>query len=151
VYTLDNPTVYFAHPTNTYGTLIESRCLLLIRQTFPGFAVINPGDLKIQEEFEKWKREHPEESPMEFFYPFARKARCIIALPFGDGRWGAGVMKESVEGYNSGALNAMLTYRTHVSPIKLVFLPKPPTEKCLSVEETRLRIRTKDGKTRQYG
>lgn len=79
-------TVYFAHPMGYYNTDLESELLVAIRQAFPNNVVLNPNSKKHQLR---------SGGQMEYFLSLVRNnADVIVALPYEDGTFGAGVWAE---------------------------------------------------------
>ena len=80
--------VYFAHPVSDYGSTWQAKALMAIRacQDFEGWDITNPD----RPEFEAGYRAHG----MQFFIERCDECDAVVAAPFPDGNYGAGVGKE---------------------------------------------------------
>ena len=87
------PTIYFAHPINTYGTPIESECLSLIQERFPSCRIINPGEKDLQKDFTLYRQDNPNDY-MRYFKQLVNDCNYIVYLPFRDEMIGAGIWYE---------------------------------------------------------
>ncbi len=98
---MEKHVLYFAHPVNTYNTDCEVQMLSLIQLYFPHYVIENPNQPHHQEGYKKWKKENeniPGKSGMSYFFDIVLPA-CdagTIALPFLDGKIGAGVAGEVI-------------------------------------------------------
>lgn len=95
--------LYFPHPVNTYDTAVEKEILILIQQYFPDFVVENPNQLCHQKGYAEWKKRYENtdgktKSGMSYFFDVVMP-NCdagAVALPFLDGKFGAGVAGEVI-------------------------------------------------------
>ncbi len=145
---MKNRTVYFAHPINTYGTPLERTLLELIAQKWRGDTIINPGDAEHEKVCKKIKEHDPNANVMGYFTELVKKCDEVVVLPFPDGKWGKGVYAEAeaVLDLNAGKYVWAIDPVTHV----IRFVPELKPALCLSVEETRARIRNPDRTVRPY-
>lgn len=136
----EKPYLYFAHPINVYDTELERALLAQITERFSGYEILNPN-----------APEHSAGYRAEGMGYFLRKVlpRCDagVLLAFRDRMIGKGVFAEGLQ------LFVSWPYRP-VWEIDLDGLPWtfwiPDSNRCLSVDETRARIRYPDGSIRPY-
>jgi hypothetical protein len=92
--------LYFAHPVNTYDTTLEKETLNLIQKYFPEFIIENPNQSRHQKGYAEWKerlKNTPSQGMNYFFDKVLPKCDAgTIALPFLDGKIGAGVTGETI-------------------------------------------------------
>ena len=140
------PLVYFAHPINTYGTPLEVELQRKISRKFRHATVINPGDATHEEVVREMKKSDPTTNVMGYFVGLVHSCNALVALPFLDGMWGAGVFKEALIAHERG-----LTV-WEIDPItkKISKRSSLPTDKMLSIEETRSRVYFPDRSLRAY-
>lgn len=138
--------LYFAHPINTYGTLLERELLNLIAEKWPEHDILNPSDKVHQDFVAVIKKFDPDANVMPHFESLAASCDALVALPFGDGKWGARVWAEAEKMLEKGGF----VWVIHPASRKVTFVSRVPTERKLSVEETRSRIRNTDGTTKPY-
>lgn len=136
--------MYFGHPINTYDTRLESELLVKIYLTFPGWYVINPNQEHHQKGYQSWKAKYG--NGMDYYYKeVLPSCNAGIFLPFRDGSWGAGVFGEAQFLDQRGGLIYQISHNMIISRVgNLKRIP------VLSVEETRLRIRTASGEIASY-
>ena len=135
--------IYFGHPINTYDTELESRLLQIIAGKFPEWEIENPNQEHHQLGYKAW-REEIGNGMSYFFEKVLPECQAGIFLPFRDGKWGAGIYGEAQFLEDAG----FSVYEiTHGGIIELVKLKRVGS---LTIEETRLRIRTDDGKIITY-
>ncbi len=97
---MEKHVLYFAHPVNTYGTQLEQDMLSLIATCFPEMEIENPNQPQHQKGYAEWK-ERLKDTPsqgMNYFFD-AVLPNCdagTVALPFLDGKIGAGVAGEVI-------------------------------------------------------
>ncbi len=88
--------IYFAHPINTYDTYYEKAALLCLGKFFERLIIENPNQPCHQKGYKAWKKKRG--NGMRYFYeevlPPCRGG--AVALPFFDGKLGAGVAGEIV-------------------------------------------------------
>lgn len=134
--------LYFAHPINTYGTDLERDLLVAITFKFPDHEIVNPSDQIHKDMVAKMRADDPRANVMPYFIELVESCNDAVVLPFGDGRWGAGVWAEADQIHWKGGsvwvINPTNHFVTYVSKVRL------------SVEETRARIRNPDGTTKPY-
>lgn len=150
-------TIYFAHPINTYainGSPIEEVLLAHIANKWKGDTIINPGDAKHEAVCKKIKEHDPNANVMGYFTELVKTCDEVVVLPFLDGKWGKGVYAEAeaVLDLKKGKYVWVFDHNTlfgkDAPTIK--FVPKLDPALCLSVEETRARIRNPDRTIRPY-
>ncbi|MBI5046099.1 MAG: hypothetical protein HZC14_03840 [Candidatus Niyogibacteria bacterium] len=135
--------LYFGHPINTYDTELEKQLLKAISEIFPGWSIENPNQKHHQAGYEYFLKLTGHE--MEYFYKeVLPKCHAGIFLPFRDGKWGAGVFKEAAFMASRKRPIYQITADGVITEVIL------KDDQMLSVEETRSRIRTTDGKIRPY-
>lgn len=78
--------IYFAHPINTFGTIVEQYVEQMIMSLYPESDIINPA----LDEHQEGYRQHG----MEYFEPIVKACHRVVVLPFPDGSIGAGMAKE---------------------------------------------------------
>lgn len=83
--------VYFAHPTNTYNTELETLHMGSIRSCFL-CQVENPNQPHHKEGYEEARRRCG--NGMVYFFDILLDCDAIVALSFPDGKFGAGVAWE---------------------------------------------------------
>ena len=91
--------LYFAHPMNTYGTMLENRLIERIHTRFPGMRVLNPNDPQYHEGWRLYELQYG--NPMLYF-TIELMQECAggtVALPYRDGKWSPGVYLEMMETY----------------------------------------------------
>lgn len=81
--------IYFAHPVSDYGSEYERLCIKAIFSKWPDAGVVNPNSPFHEREFKK--------RGMEYFLEVVRGCDLVVATPFQDGRFGAGVWAEIQE------------------------------------------------------
>lgn len=92
--------LYFAHPVNTYDTQLEQDMLALIAMCFPEMTIENPNQPQHQKGYSEWKerlKNTPSQGMNYFFDAVLPDCEAgTVALPFLDGRLGAGVAGETI-------------------------------------------------------
>lgn len=78
--------VYFAHPINTYGTILEKFALEYFSINYPHWEIINPNLLEHQEGYKS--------DGMDYFKGVVLSCDKLVAIGFGDNSIGAGIAKE---------------------------------------------------------
>jgi hypothetical protein len=127
--------IYFAHPVNTYNTLLEEYLISNIEKRFPHLNVYNPNLPENQENYSFWKKETG--NGMKYFFDvILPKMEKGIFLPFQDGMWGKGVARE-YQWLKENHKQNFIIYSN--GWIEQLFQIKEG--KILSVEETRERIK----------
>lgn len=96
--TAEQSSFYFAHPINVYNTPLEDDIVSLITQRLPGTVVENPNQLHHRKGYEEWKKRSEDArtgAGMGYFFEVVLPAcNGCVALPFLDGKVGAGVAGE---------------------------------------------------------
>ena len=113
--------IYFAHPIADYDTQYEKECLLEIKRRFPGCTIVNPNSEKHQQGYNR--------SGMNYFVLLAATCHKLIAVPFRDGKFGAGVWTEAMSHNYVKVLDGVNIRNLNSSDMGL------------SISETRERIR----------
>ena len=131
------------HPINTYGTALEAQQLAIIANLFPHHEVINPNEPVHQQACQDMKRILG--NGMPYFIHLAGQCSMGVALPFRDGKLGAGVFAEACRIAHGDRLVWLLSHEG-----KLSRFDPTDTSRVLTVEETRARVRNPDGSTRPY-
>ena len=137
--------LYFGHPINTYNTKLETRLLKIIIEQFPSglWIIENPNQKHHQEGYQRWAKETGK--GMDYYYvEVLPECDGGVFLPFRDGQMGAGVFGEAETLWKRGYPIFEITTEGIIKQIN------PNEIRVLSVEETRLRIRTADGKIIPY-
>lgn len=136
--------IYFGHPINTYDTELERELLRVTSAAFPKMHIENPNQKHHQEGYKFWKEKYG--NGMNYFYKEVLPAcGAGIFLPFRDGKWGAGIFGEALFLFKRKCLIYQITHRGLME--KLINLKSIP---ILSIEETRLRLRTESGERVPY-
>lgn len=140
--------IYFAHPINVYHTELEQTLLALIKQKWRDDDIINPSDEQHESVVRKLKAHDQKANVMGYFTELVRTCDEVVALPFTDGKWGKGVYTEAetVLDVQNGKYVWVIDPQTH----DIRFVPMLDPALCLSVEETRARIRHPDGNIKPY-
>ena len=136
--------IYFGHPINTYDTDLEKKLLLQIHIAFPGLVLENPNQDHHQKGYRLWKELYGH--GMSYYYQEVLP-KCVagIFLPFRDGKWGAGVLGEAEILASLGRPIFEITNDGVIREINnLQDIPS------LTIDETRQRIRTKEGEIIPY-
>jgi len=136
--------MYFGHPINTYNTPLESELIAKISETFPGWYVVNPNQEHHQKGYQSWKAKYG--NGMDYYYKEVLPwCNAGIFLPFRDGNWGAGIFGEAEFLDQRGGLIYQISYDMKISRIGDL-----NRIKVLSIEKTRLRIRTTSDEVAPY-
>lgn len=127
------PSVYFAHPVNTFNTYLEEDALDVLEHVFPEFYIENPNTPEHQENYQAWKEEF--DSGMKYLYDVVLPhMHAGVAMPFEDGQFGKGVYKEAAFLYALGTPVFELSPDLHIAEFVL------DDARCLSIEETQERV-----------
>jgi len=138
--------LYFGHPVSVYGVESETKLLGIIEREFRGWEVENPNQQKHQDGYQLWKR-NTGRGMDYYFREVLPKCDGGIFLPFKDGKWGAGVFGEC----EFLRRNTKPTWEiTHNGVISLIIFWEPVQKRVLSVEETRARVYSPNGKILVY-
>ena len=136
--------IFFSHPVNTYDTPLERELLKKIAEAFTTWEIVNPNEPQHQEGYDRHKSASG--NGMNYFTEeVLPSCHGDIALRFRDYMWPAGVYKEAKYFTDHNFPCYVITPEGFIGfgPILEVVTP-------LSVEETRSRIRTPDGKIIPY-
>lgn len=134
----NNKFIYFAHPINTYNTPIEKDCIDAIELKFPGFTIINPSDIKYQNEFSDY-RSKEKENYMPYFKSLVDKCSIIVYLPFQDYKVGSGVYYEICSIENKNNIYQIDAIEFNISKVSMEYVE----DNKIDVDETRKRIKSK--------
>ena len=140
------PLLYFAHPINTYHTPLEAELLKRISRKFRHATVLNPGDTTHEEAVREMKKSDPMANVMRYFVGLVHSCNALVALPFLDGMWGAGVYKEALVAQERG----LTVWQIDPTTKKIARLGLLPADRVLSIEETRSRVYLPDRSLRPY-
>jgi len=136
--------IYYMHPINTYGTALEARQLKQIAEIFPcHHTIVNPNELMHQRAYEDAQRILGD--GMRYFLALAEQCTMGVALPFRDGKLGAGIFKEACHMTKFGHHVWLLTHDGDLSQFD-----QKDVSRVLTVEETSQRVRNPDGSLRPY-
>lgn len=122
--------IYFAHPINTYNTIIEDYFLEFFSN--PDIEIINPNNSIHQEGYKKFG--------MNYFKELVQSCDKLYALGFPDNSIGAGVAKEMNWMREKGGTVIFLPFFEKYEEMVVVCENQ---FKVLSVEETRERLKKK--------
>lgn len=125
--------IYFAHPMDTYNTIIEEYCIEEIKRAFPEYEIENPNTVEDQL--------GAKEYGMEYFKKRVLSCDAIVALAFPDETIGAGVGQELIwaeEAKLPSFIFGLHSYRINLDARQNIHTHKMP---ILSVEETRIKLR----------
>lgn len=127
--------VYFAHPISMYNTPEE--VYLINGLTKMGAEVINPNDPKLEEEYNRRKKEDPS-TAMNVFFEQIEECSKLCAFPTENGKYTAGVQKEILHALKCGIPVTMMGRNVKFENIitDLDYFQQMYAEKCMSVEET---------------
>jgi hypothetical protein len=136
--------IYFGHPMNTYGTLLETQLLATIGRAFPGWKIENPNQEHHQQGCRRWEKATG--NPMEYFFEeVLPDCHAGIFLPFRDGTWGAGVFGEAAVLLEQGRLVWKITPDGTITKVNDL-----DGSLKLSINETLARIKTASGEWAPY-
>lgn len=138
------PRIYFGHPVNVYNTELEALLLQKIAEFFLRWEIENPNQAHHGQNYKHW--EETRGNGMQYYFQEVLP-RCAagVFLPFRDGRWGAGVFGEARFLHLLGRKIWQITPGGVISRVD--DLERIP---ALTVDETKLLIRTPSGETRPY-
>ena len=135
--------LYFGHPINTYNTDLESELLRRISRVFPDWEIENPNQKCHQEGYAHWNKTTG--NGMNYFTErVLPSCHGGIFLPFRDGSWGTGVFKEAKFYTDKRQPIWVIVHDGNIMPFDLSAIQP------LTIEETRIRIRTASGETVPY-
>jgi len=123
--------VYFAHPVNTYDTILE-KFFLEYFSKYNEFEIVNPNKPEHQEGYKK--------EGMEYFKKLVQSCDKLYAFSFGDNSIGAGIAKEMDWMYEKGGTVVFLPFFSKYEEQVVSNCDKQ--FKVLSVEETRAKLRS---------
>lgn len=122
--------LYFAHPLNDYGTEREKKCLKLIKQEFPSSEIVNPNSKMSTEMYKLFG--------FVYFEMLVNTCERIVAVPFPDGEFGAGVYREmQIMENNHGPIYAISKNIDSLTTFNVLAV------RPLSIAETRWRVHDK--------
>ena len=123
--------IYFAHPVNTYGTILEDYFLEYFSN--PDLEIVNPNSDIHQEGYKKFG--------MEYFKELVESCDKLYAIGFSDNSIGAGVAKEMDWMREKGGTVIFLPF---FEKYEEMVVPCENQFKVLTVEETRKRLNRKN-------
>lgn len=128
--------VYYAHPMSWYDTFAETEDVVALEEA--GHEVLNPNDQFYSDQVTKLRKQGKGHMVMEPFMLAVKSCDAVAYRPFKDGRVGAGVAKEVLEGLALGLPIICLPFtQPDEGGISHLF----ELEDVLTIEETRARIR----------
>lgn len=122
--------IYFAHPINTYGTILEDYFLEYFSRDH--LEIVNPNQPIHQEGYEK--------EGMEYFKRLVQSCDKLYAIGFPDNTIGAGIAKEMNWMKEKGGVVLFLPFFTKYEEM---VVPCENQFKVLTVEETRQKLKQK--------
>lgn len=120
--------VYFAHPINTYNTILEKYFLEYLSK-YPSYEVINPNSPHHEMGYKK--------EGMDYFKKLVLTCDKLYAFGFSDNSIGAGISKEMDWMREKGGTVLFVPFFTQLEEM---FVPSKNQFKVLNVEETRRRL-----------
>lgn len=123
--------VYFAHPINTYDTILE-KFFLEHFSKYNDIEIVNPNKPEHQEGYKN--------GGMEYFKTLVQSCDKLYAFSFGDNTIGAGIAKEMDWMYEKGGTVLFLPFFSNVEEQVVTKCEKQ--FKVLSVEETRTKLKS---------
>ncbi len=98
--------LYFAHPVNTYNTPLEERAIRLLERFFPTARIENPNQPHHAAAYQEYKKKQEDQRTgrgMRYFFDVVLPAcNGCGAMPFLDGKIGAGVAGEAAHFIEKG-------------------------------------------------
>lgn len=85
--------LYFAYPLNVFNTPLEQRLISCISDNFLDWRIELPNQPHHRQNYRQWKKEKGD-GTLYFLEEVFPKLEGIIALPFSDGMFGTGLVKE---------------------------------------------------------
>ncbi len=130
--------LYFAHPVSTYGTADEAQMIAALAQG--GFDVVNPSGKAHQDKVLELRGKFNDvaiasREIMVYFVEVCNSCDACAALPFPDGKLGAGVVKEMQSFFDRGLPVYEAAFAGGV--LRLEQLAEMPAARVLDVETTR--------------
>lgn len=120
--------IYFAHPVNTYGTILEDYFMEYFSKDH--LEIINPNQPIHQEGYER--------EGMEYFRKLVQSCDKLYAIGFSDNSISAGVAKEMNWMKEKGGLVIFLPFFTKYEEM---FVSCENQFRVLTVEETREKLK----------
>lgn len=141
--------LYFAHPVNVYNTSLENILLQRIKKVFISWEweIVNPAAEEHCVQYEEWKKRT--NNGMAYFTEVVLpNCHGCVFLGFQDGKIGAGVYKEIKFFFD----NKLPVWEIFPSEFicKLRDISDISKWRILNIEDTKVRVRDKDGKTLPY-
>ena len=124
--------VYFAHPKNTFNTILEKFALEHFSQWDDEIEIVNPNSPEHQEGYER--------EGMDYFKAVVQSCDELYAIGFGDNSIGAGIAKEMAWMKEIGGTVVLLPFFTEFQ--ELVMSTPEAQFGVLSVEETRAKLKS---------
>ena len=122
--------IYFAHPINTYGTILEDYFLEYFSRDH--LEIVNPNQPIHQEGYKKFG--------MDYFKNLVQSCDKLYAIGFPDNTIGAGIAKEMNWMKEKGGVVIFLPFFTKYEEM---VVPCENQFKVLTVEETRQKLKQK--------
>ena len=123
--------VYFAHPINTYDTILEKYFLEYFGK-FNDVEIVNPNKIEHQEGYKK--------EGMDYFKKIVQSCDKLYAFGFGDNSIGAGISKEMDWMFEKGGEVIFLPFFTELE--QQVVKDSNKQFNVLSVDETRSKLKS---------
>lgn len=134
---MSKPRLYFAHPINVYGTDLEAALLERIAERYPDHEIVNPNAPEHDAGYKA-------KGMAYFLEDILPKCDECVLLAFRDGKIGKGVYAEAE------ALHAIGNPVWEILSSGDFFTWAPNPSRCLTVDDTRARIRHLDRTTKPY-
>jgi hypothetical protein len=122
--------MYFAHPINTYNTIIEK---FFLEKYSENYEIINPNQEIHQIGVKK--------EGMDYFKPIVQSCDMLFAFGFGDNSVGAGIAKEMNWMKEKGGIVIFLPFFTKYEEM---FGKAEDNYNVLSVDDTRKKLKSYD-------
>lgn len=87
--------IYFGHPKDTYNTEYELNCLKKIKELYPGYEIVNPRDIPIEEKDKNPKNYAEFMIQMnKYYFPAIETCNLMIVAKTRRGKISPGIQKE---------------------------------------------------------
>jgi hypothetical protein len=121
--------IYFAHPINTYNTILETFFLDYMKK-YPDVFIVNPNSAEHEKQYKL--------KGMSYFKTLVRSCDKLIAFGFGDNSIGAGIAKEMDWMREKGGTVIFMPFFREWDEM---VVPCAKQFNVLSVEETREKLK----------
>ena len=130
--------IYFAHPTSTYYTSLEDKCIKVIEDDL-NCSVMNPSSYELQNQFKEFRKNNPD-NYMVYFKELIDQCDGLVYIGFPpDWKIGAGIVYESIQMNKKGGELYYLDIDDYsINPVNIDYI----INNKLSIEETRARLKT---------